>query len=118
MRMKLLLLLCSLFVIGKWASAHDICLQRKARPNPMEIPVFPPTEKCTILSSILNISFDKIEDYATVAIMNKKTGEIVHFKIYYNTSIVIIDMSSCEKGEYTIHITLDDCLLEGTFTVQ
>ncbi|WP_234190386.1 DUF3244 domain-containing protein [Bacteroides thetaiotaomicron] len=30
----------------------------------------------------------------------------------------MIDMSSCEKGEYTIHITLDDCLLEGTFTVQ
>ena len=50
--------------------------------------------------------------------MNKKTGEIVHFKIYYNTSIVIIDMSSCEKGEYTIHIILNDCLLEGTFTVQ
>lgn len=118
MRMKLLLLLCSLFVIGKWASAHDICLQRKARPNPMEIPVFPPAEKCTILSSILNISFDRIEDYVTIIVTNKITGEIVYSKIYHNTSIVIIDMSSCEKGEYTIHITLDDCLLEGTFTVE
>ena len=48
MRIKLLLLLCSLLVIGKWASAHDICLQRKARPNPMEIPIFPPSENCAI----------------------------------------------------------------------
>ena len=30
----------------------------------------------------------------------------------------MVDMSSCEKGEYTIHIILNDCLLEGTFTVQ
>lgn len=118
MRMKLLLLLCSLFVIGKWASAHDICLQRKARPNPMEIPVFPPAEKCTILSNVLNISFDRIEDYATITVMNKKTGEIVHSKTYPNTKDIMVNMSSCDKGEYTIYIVLDNCLLEGTFTVQ
>ena len=64
MRIKLLLLLCSLLVIGKWASAHDICLQRKARPNPMEIPIFPPSENCAILSNILNVNFDRTKDYA------------------------------------------------------
>lgn len=119
MKAKLLLLLCCLFAIEGWAGSNEIRLKRlDAEPNPMGIPVFPPAEKCTILSNVLNISFDRIEDYATVIVTNKITGEIVYSKICHNTSIVIIDMSSCEKGEYTIHITLDDCLLEGTFTVQ
>jgi len=51
-------------------------------------------------------------------VTNKATGEIVHSKTYHNTNFVMIDMSSCDKGEYTIYITLDDCLLEGIFTVQ
>ena len=118
MRIKLLLLLCSLLVIGKWASAHDICLQRKARPNPMEIPIFPPSENCAIISNILNVNFDRTKDYATITVPKKATGEIVHSKTYHNTNFVMIDMSSCDKGEYTIYITLDDCLLEGIFTVQ
>ena len=118
MKAKLLLLLCCLFAIEGCANSNDIHLLKDSRSNPMGIPIQPTYEKCAILSNILNVSFGRAKDYATVAIMNKKTGEIVHFKIYYNTSIVIIDMSSCEKGEYTIHITLDDCLLEGTFTVQ
>ena len=117
MRMKLLLLLCSLFAIGGWASSN-IHLLKEGRPNPMGIPIQPTYEKCAILSNILNVSFGRAKDYAIITVTNKATGEIVHSKTYHNTSIVMIDMSSCEKGEYTIHIILNDCLLEGTFTVQ
>lgn len=78
----------------------------------------PEITSCAILSNILNVSFGRAKDYAIITVTNKATGEIVHSKTYHNTSIVMIDMSSCEKGEYTIHIILNDCLLEGTFTVQ
>lgn len=119
MKAKLLLLLCCLFAIEGWAGSNEIRLKRlDAEPNPMGIPVFPPAEKCTILSNVLNISFDRIEDYATITVMNKKTGEIVHSKTYPNTKDIMVNMSSCDKGEYTIYIVLDNCLLEGTFTVQ
>ena len=117
MRLKLLLLLCSLFAIGGWASSN-IHLLKEGRPNPMGIPIQPTYEKCTIFSNILNVSFDRTKDYATITVTNKATGEIVHSKTYHNTNFVMIDMSSCDKGEYTIYITLDDCLLEGIFTVQ
>lgn len=119
MKAKLLLLLCCLFAIEGWAGSNEIRLKRlDAEPNPMGIPVFPPAEKCAILSNVLNISFDRIEDYATITVMNKKTGEIVHSKTYPNTKDIMVNMSSCDKGEYTIYIVLDNCLLEGTFTVQ
>lgn len=119
MKAKLLLLLCCLFAIEGWAGSNEIRLKRlDAEPNPMGIPVFPPAEKCAILSNVLNISFDRIEDYATVTVMNKKTGEIVHSKTYLNIKDIIIDMSAaCDKGEYVVHITLSDRLLEGTFNV-
>ena len=84
----------------------------------MEIPIFPPSENCAILSNILNVNFDRTKDNATITVTNKATGEIVHSKTYHNTNFVMIDMSFCDKGEYTIYITLDDCLLEGIFTVQ
>lgn len=119
MKAKLLLLLCCLFAIEGWAGSNEIRLKRlDAEPNPVGIPIFPPAEKCAILSNVLNISFDRIEDYATITVMNKKTGEIVHSKTYPNTKDIMVNMSSCDKGEYTIYIVLDDCLLEGTFTVQ
>ena len=105
MKAKLLLLLCCLFAIEGWANSNDIHLLKDSRSNP-------------ILSNILNVSFGRAKDYAIITVTNKATGEIVHSKTYHNTSIVMIDMSSCEKGEYTIHIILNDCLLEGTFTVQ
>ncbi len=89
-----------------------------ARPNPIGIPVQPPSESCAILSNILNISLDRIENYATVTVVNKTTGEIVHSKTYLNTKDIIINMSGCDKGEYAIHITLSDRLLEGTFNVE
>ena len=68
----------------------------------MGIPIQPTYEKCAILSNILNVSFGRAKDYAIITVTNKATGEIVHSKTYHNTSIVMIDMSSCEKGEYTI----------------
>ena len=111
MKAKLLLLLCCLFAIEGWANSNDIHLLKDSRSNPTY-------EKCAILSNILNVSFGRAKDYAIITVTNKATGEIVHSKTYHNTSIVMIDMSSCEKGEYTIHIILNDCLLEGTFTVQ
>ena len=109
MKAKLLLLLCCLFAIEGWANSNDIHLLKDSRSNPMGIPIQPTYEKCAILSNILNVSFGRAKDYAIITVTNKATGEIVHSKI---------DMSSCEKGEYTIHIILNDCLLEGTFTVQ
>ena len=118
MKAKLLLLLCCLFAIEGWANSNDIHLLKDSRSNPMGIPIQPTYEKCAILSNILNVSFGRAKDYAIITVTNKATGEIVHSKTYHNTSIVMIDMSSCEKGEYTIHIILNDCLLEGTFTVQ
>ena len=111
MKAKLLLLLCCLFAIEGWVNSNDIHLLKDSRSNPMGIPIQPTYEKCAILSK-------RILDYAIITVTNKATGEIVHSKTYHNTSIVMIDMSSCEKGEYTIHIILNDCLLEGTFTVQ
>ena len=118
MKAKLLLLLCCLFAIEGWANSNDIHLLKDSRSNPMGIPIQPTYEKCAILSNILNVSFGRAKDYAIITVTNKATGKIVHSKTYHNTSIVMIDMSSCEKGEYTIHIILNDCLLEGTFTVQ
>lgn len=120
MRAKLLLLLCCLFAIEGWAAdSGDIRLVRiNVRPNPMGIPIQPTYEKCAILSNILNICFDRIEDYATVTVTLKTTGEIVHSKTYPNAKSITIDMSSCDKGEYDVHIILDDRLLTGTFTVQ
>jgi hypothetical protein len=119
MKAKLLLLLCCLFAIEGWAGSNEIRLKRlDAEPNPMGIPVFPPAEKCVILTNVLNISFDRIEDYATITVMNKKTGEIVHSKTYPNTKDIMVNMSACDKGEYSIYVILPDRLLEGTFTVQ
>ena len=118
MKAKLLLLLCCLFAIEGWANSNVFFLLKDSRSNPMGIPIQHTYEKCAILSNILNVSFGRAKDYAIITVTNKATGEIVHSKTYHNTSIVMIDMSSCEKGEYTIHIILNDCLLEGTFTVQ
>lgn len=119
MKPKLLLLLCCLFAIEGWANSNDIRLIRSGvRPNPMGVPISPPTEKCAILSNILDISFDRIEAYATITVTNKVTGEMVHFKTYHNVNFVNIDMSDCDEGEYSIHITLKDCSLEGTFAVR
>lgn len=115
MRTKLLLLFCCLFAIEGWANSDDIRLFKDVRSNPMGIPISPPTEKCSILSNILNISFERIEAYATITVTNKVTGEMVHFKTYHNVNFVKIDMSDCDEGEYSIHITLKDCSLEGTF---
>lgn len=112
MKAKLLLLLCCLFAIEGWANSNDIHLLKDSRSNPMGIPIQPTYEKCAILSNILNVSFGRAKDYAIITVTNKATGEIVHSKTYHNTSIVMIDMSSCEKGEYTIHIILNDCLLK------
>ncbi len=119
MKAKLLLLLCCLFAIEGWAGSNEIRLKRlDAEPNPMGIPVFPPAEKCVILTNVLNISFDRIEDYATITVMNKKTGEIVYSKTYPNTKDIMVNMSVCDKGEYSIYVILPDRLLEGMFTVQ
>ena len=91
MKAKLLLLLCCLFAIEGWAGSNEIRLKRlDAEPNPMGIPVFPPAEKCVILTNVLNISFDRIEDYATITVMNKKTGEIVYSKTYPNTKDIMV----------------------------
>lgn len=118
MRRKLLLLLCSLFAIEGWTNSKNIRLTRiNVRSNPIGIPVQPPSESCAFLSNIINISFDRIENYATVTVMDKITGEIVHSKTYLNAKDIIINMSACDKGEYTIHITLSDRSLEGTFNV-
>ena len=37
-------------------------------------------------------------------VVDTHNPKIVHSKTYHNTSIVMIDMSSCEKGEYTISV--------------
>lgn len=118
MKAKLLLLFCFLFVIEGWVSAYDICLQRKVGSNPTVIPIQPPSDKCAILFNILNINFDRIESCATITITNTTTGEIVYLKVCHNVNFVTIDMSSCDKGEYSISIMLNDCTLEGEFYVK
>lgn len=117
MKAKLLLLFCFLFVIEGWVSAYDICLQRKVGSNPTVIPIQPPSDKCAILCNILNINFDRMESYATITITNTTTGEIVYYKVCHNVNFVTINMSSYNKGKYSIHITLEDRILEGSFTV-
>lgn len=119
MKVKLLLFICCLFAIEGWANSNVIRLIRSdIEPNPLGVPISPITETCTIITNILDISFNKVEDYATVIITNKTTGEIVHLDSYQNTNLVTIDMSSCDKGEYSIHITLNNSFLQGVFIVR
>ena len=113
MKAKLLLLLCCLFAIEGWANSNDIHLLKDSRSNPMGIPIQPTYEKCAILSNILNVSFGRAKDYAIITVTNKATGEIVHSKTYHNTSIVMIDMSSCEVhllySETELNKVMDKC---------
>lgn len=118
MRIKLLLLLCCLFAIEGWSKSNEIRLKRSGvEPNPVGIPITPTTEKCSIFSKYLNISFDKVEIYAKITVMNKKTGEVVHVKTCHNTNFAMIDMSDCDEGEYSIHISMNNYSLEGTFII-
>lgn len=118
MRTKLLLLLCCLFAIEGWAKTNEIHLKRSdGISSPVGIPIPPPTEKCAIFSNTLNINFDSIEASAVITITNKITGEIVYLHTYHNTNFTMIDMSACAKGVYTIHITMNDRSLEGTFII-
>lgn len=73
--------------------------------------------EATLNGSCIQVSFAEAVPYASIYVVNASTGEVVYAMEYACQSMMDIDLSGCQAGEYILRIETEDAVYEGSFSL-
>lgn len=70
-----------------------------------------------ICNDMVSVAFNKEMPSVSVSITDVSTGVTVHSETYFNPTLVTIDLSAKDPGEYYLEIISGEVRLSGYFTL-
>jgi len=68
-------------------------------------------------NDVVSVVFNKDMPSVSISITNVATGLTVHSETYFNPTLITIDLSAKEPGEYRLEIVSEGTQLSGYFTL-
>lgn len=98
------------------SESDKILLEILKSDEPTAFSLFQPTVYATLYNKVVNVDLSELPESATVTITRLATGEEVYSQT--GTGNILIDLSTCGKGQYRIDIVSSGLWLQGEFILQ